>query len=271
VTGDTIRPGEAFGDSHAHSGMVDGYRWPDAPQPRNSANQYLVPDPSVATESHCPAMMDKSCNGTSRRSDLLLRNTAGKFRRAARRDTRCANWRARSEIGSPVGVSVLCPGPMHTEIHKSCRHWSGRFGPRPEVEDPPGIAAWRRDAATMVESGLDPAVIATAVEQAIVGNQFWILTHPEYADALLARYNGVVKGGRSAIAGPGVTASGRSAACSTEKARHSNVLLKSAGEYLFAQRVVRPTRRIALSHDRHDLAIHVTGAVIGGKPRAELH
>jgi NAD(P)-dependent dehydrogenase (short-subunit alcohol dehydrogenase family) len=98
-------------------------------------------------------------------------------------------------IGSPVGVSVLCPGPVRTEIHKSYRHWSGRFGPRPEVEDSPGIAAWRRDTAAMVESGLDPAVIATAVEQAIVSNRFWILTHPEYADALLARYNGVVKGG----------------------------------------------------------------------------
>jgi hypothetical protein len=46
----------------------------------------------------------------------------------------------------------------------------------------------------MVESGLDPEVIATAVRDAVVGGRFWILTHPEYGDAFLRRYRGMVKG-----------------------------------------------------------------------------
>lgn len=97
-------------------------------------------------------------------------------------------------IGSPVGVSVLCPGMVRTELHRSYDHWLDRFGPRPVVQDSPDIAAWRRDSAAQVESGADPAVIATAVRDAIIGNRFWVLTHPEYSDSLLARYHGMLDG-----------------------------------------------------------------------------
>jgi len=45
-----------------------------------------------------------------------------------------------------------------------------------------------------IESGLDPAIIATAVRDAIVGDRFWILTHPELNDAVLRRYSGAVEG-----------------------------------------------------------------------------
>jgi NAD(P)-dependent dehydrogenase (short-subunit alcohol dehydrogenase family) len=96
--------------------------------------------------------------------------------------------------GSPVGVSVLCPGPVRTRIHDSYRNWPARYGARPDAADPPAIAEWRQATAAMVETGLDPEVIATAVRDAVVGDRFWILTHPEYGDAFLRRYRGMVKG-----------------------------------------------------------------------------
>jgi NAD(P)-dependent dehydrogenase (short-subunit alcohol dehydrogenase family) len=99
-----------------------------------------------------------------------------------------------ADIGSPVGVSVLCPGPVRTRIHESFRHWRDSFGPRPSAQDSPAVAEWRRESAVMVESGVDPAGIATAVRDAIVANRFWILTHPEYANSLLSRYYGLLKG-----------------------------------------------------------------------------
>jgi NAD(P)-dependent dehydrogenase (short-subunit alcohol dehydrogenase family) len=99
-----------------------------------------------------------------------------------------------ADIGSPVGVSVLCPGPVRTKIHESFRHWRDSFGPRPPTEDSSAVAEWRRESAVMVESGVDPALIATAVQDAIVGNRFWILTHPEFANSLLSRYYGLIKG-----------------------------------------------------------------------------
>jgi len=103
-------------------------------------------------------------------------------------------YRELAATGSPVGVSVLCPGHVRTKIHDAYRNWPARYGPRPEVEDPPAIAQWRQEMAAKIESGLDPAIIATAVRDAIVGNQFWILTHPEHSDAVLGRYSGVVEG-----------------------------------------------------------------------------
>jgi NAD(P)-dependent dehydrogenase (short-subunit alcohol dehydrogenase family) len=97
-------------------------------------------------------------------------------------------------IGSPVGVSVLCPGQVRTKIHEAYRNWPARYGPWPEVEEPPVVAEWRQAMGAKIESGLDPAIIATAVRDAIVANQFWILTHPELNDAVLGRYSGVVEG-----------------------------------------------------------------------------
>jgi hypothetical protein len=56
------------------------------------------------------------------------------------------------------------------------------------------MAAWRKEASTKVESGLDPAVIATAVRDAIVGGTFWILTHPEFGPAVVGKYSGAFEG-----------------------------------------------------------------------------
>jgi NAD(P)-dependent dehydrogenase (short-subunit alcohol dehydrogenase family) len=92
-------------------------------------------------------------------------------------------------IGSPVGVSVLCPGPVRTRIHDAYRNWPGRYGPQPVVQDSPGMTQLRQAVRTMVESGLDPAVVATAVRDAIVGDQFWILTHPGTGPEVLSRYS----------------------------------------------------------------------------------
>jgi NAD(P)-dependent dehydrogenase (short-subunit alcohol dehydrogenase family) len=97
-------------------------------------------------------------------------------------------------IGSPVGVSVLCPGMVRTRIHDAYRNWPAKYGPRPVVRDPPGMAEWRKAASAQVESGLDPAIIAAAARDAIVANRFWVLTHPEFSEAVLRRYGGVAEG-----------------------------------------------------------------------------
>jgi NAD(P)-dependent dehydrogenase (short-subunit alcohol dehydrogenase family) len=97
-------------------------------------------------------------------------------------------------IGSPVRVSVLCPGSVRTKIHEAHRNWPAEYGPWPTVQDPPALAKWRRTARAAVEAGLDPTVIATAVRDAIVGDRFWIFTHPEYGGAIVDRSRGAVAG-----------------------------------------------------------------------------
>jgi NAD(P)-dependent dehydrogenase (short-subunit alcohol dehydrogenase family) len=98
-------------------------------------------------------------------------------------------------VGSPVGVSVLCPGFVRTRIAEADRNWPARYGPPPEMDDQPGADEMRQAIAGAIESGLDPAVIAEAVRDAIVAGRFWILTHPEFNDAVVGRYREAVDGG----------------------------------------------------------------------------
>ncbi|HEY2549262.1 MAG TPA: SDR family NAD(P)-dependent oxidoreductase [Streptosporangiaceae bacterium] len=96
--------------------------------------------------------------------------------------------------GSQVGVSVLCPGFVRTRIAESDRNWLTRLGAQPAAAEQPGSEEVRQAVATAIESGLDPAVVATAVRDAIVSGQFWILTNPELSSAVLDRYTGAVEG-----------------------------------------------------------------------------
>ncbi len=80
--------------------------------------------------------------------------------------------------GSNVGVSVLCPGFVRTRIHES-----GRNMPRELVsfnEDPTNkmIADMASQA---VNAGIDAADVASAVENAVRANTFWILPHEHSA------------------------------------------------------------------------------------------
>jgi NAD(P)-dependent dehydrogenase (short-subunit alcohol dehydrogenase family) len=98
-------------------------------------------------------------------------------------------------VGSPVGVSVLCPGFVRTKIAEADRNWPARYGAPPVTDDQPGADEMRQAIAGAIESGLDPAVVAQAVRDAIVAGRFWILTHPEFNDAVVGRYREAVGGG----------------------------------------------------------------------------
>jgi NAD(P)-dependent dehydrogenase (short-subunit alcohol dehydrogenase family) len=98
-------------------------------------------------------------------------------------------------VGSPVGVSVLCPGFVRTRIAEADRNWPARYGPLPVTDDQPGADEMRQAIAGAIESGLDPVVVADAVRDAIVAGRFWILTHPEFNDAVVGRYREAVVGG----------------------------------------------------------------------------
>jgi NAD(P)-dependent dehydrogenase (short-subunit alcohol dehydrogenase family) len=99
-----------------------------------------------------------------------------------------------SAMGSPVRVSVLCPGMVQTRIYESYRNWPAKYGEWPEPADAAAIAKWRQEAKSTVQAGVDPAIVAKATRDAIVSDQFWVLTHPEFADAITDRSRGAVEG-----------------------------------------------------------------------------
>ncbi len=82
-----------------------------------------------------------------------------------------------AQAGSNVGVSVLCPGYVATNIASSQRNRPGHL----QREQRPGGDARSRNAgvAEGVASGMDPGQVADAVLRAVYGNHFWVVTHPE--------------------------------------------------------------------------------------------
>lgn len=81
-------------------------------------------------------------------------------------------------LGSPVGVSVLCPGFVRTNLIDG-QQWHDRLGDEP----PPATGAMTTMIEDVlrqgVENGIDPADVAAQVVDAVRSDRFWILTHPE--------------------------------------------------------------------------------------------
>jgi len=95
----------------------------------------------------------------------------------------------RAELaGSPVGVSVLCPGWVSTRIHESDRSRPAELA----VERPPADDAVRDLIRATIEGGLDPAEVAGLVFDAVHDDRFWIFTHPEMVRATTMRQEEVL-------------------------------------------------------------------------------
>ncbi|MDO8361443.1 MAG: SDR family NAD(P)-dependent oxidoreductase [Actinomycetota bacterium] len=88
--------------------------------------------------------------------------------------------------GSPVGVSVLCPGFVKTNLVTG-QQWPDRLGPPPPEPSTPIGQMISTLLTESVANGVDPAGIAAEVLQAIRTDRFWILTHPEMRQAPVER------------------------------------------------------------------------------------
>jgi NAD(P)-dependent dehydrogenase (short-subunit alcohol dehydrogenase family) len=92
-----------------------------------------------------------------------------------------------AEVGAPIGVSLLCPGFVRSNILESPKHRPSRF---PESRAVDRLAAQVDLEARFragLENGTDPAEIAAAVLAAVRGDQFWVLPHPQYDDRIRDR------------------------------------------------------------------------------------
>jgi len=96
------------------------------------------------------------------------------------------------QYGSNVGVSVLCPGWVRTQILNSERNRPADLEP-PEPD--PAWATAREVVRQLVESGMEPAQVATQVVDAVREGRFYVLTHPEMNDAIRRRTEDVLAGG----------------------------------------------------------------------------
>jgi NAD(P)-dependent dehydrogenase (short-subunit alcohol dehydrogenase family) len=88
-------------------------------------------------------------------------------------------------IGSPIGVSCLCPGFVRTDLMNS--PWNERLGTGPSPADDDVGSTMFDLMRTGIESGIAPSEVARAVVDAIRQECFWILTHPDSRHAPVAR------------------------------------------------------------------------------------
>ncbi|HEX6424790.1 MAG TPA: SDR family NAD(P)-dependent oxidoreductase [Acidimicrobiales bacterium] len=102
-------------------------------------------------------------------------------------------------VGGAVGVSVLCPEWVRTQIHESERNrppevgeMPGMPGPADEGEDDGGPAPALGDfVRSLVDSGLDPAAVAGMAVDAIRTRRFWITTHPTTVPSAQRRWDAI--------------------------------------------------------------------------------
>ena len=81
-------------------------------------------------------------------------------------------------LGSPIGVSVLCPGFVKTNLMAG-QQWQDHLGAEPPATQNPIVSAVDEMLRQGVENGIAPEDVADQVVAAIRADQFWILTHPE--------------------------------------------------------------------------------------------
>jgi len=89
---------------------------------------------------------------------------------------------ARDLKGTNIGVSVLTPAAVNSEIYtSSAEHRGSLGGPNPFAQTPSDIAA-----------GLDPDDVGRRVLDGIRAGQFYLITHPETRSWLEKRHAGIM-------------------------------------------------------------------------------
>jgi short-subunit dehydrogenase len=90
--------------------------------------------------------------------------------------------------GSPIGVSVLCPGFVNTDITTSARNRPAALAGRDVVAAPEQAAMFKQ----LLESGKQPAEVAVMVEAAIRAKRLHIFTDDQFLPPFQARVQGII-------------------------------------------------------------------------------
>lgn len=104
-------------------------------------------------------------------------------------------WYDLQAAGAPIGVSVLCPGMIATNIIGSGRNRpaalqneAGAEAATPEVQQRMEFVQQ-----LFANEGMPPAEVAEIVHEAILANRFYVLTHPEpEKETVRARFEAIL-------------------------------------------------------------------------------
>jgi NAD(P)-dependent dehydrogenase (short-subunit alcohol dehydrogenase family) len=94
--------------------------------------------------------------------------------------------------GLPVGVSVLCPGWVRTQIMDADRNWPDELGEKPEPAPTSEIVG--QYVRRAIAEGATPAFIADAVADAVLANRYWVIPQQEFLDLCVRRWDTISEG-----------------------------------------------------------------------------
>lgn len=94
---------------------------------------------------------------------------------------------------SPIGASVLVPGPVNTSLFGSSHNVPSSELQRSDTAE--GRAFATKSASYLASTGKEPEEVAALVVDAIRSNRFWILTHEEWGDVLRRRVDAIATTG----------------------------------------------------------------------------
>jgi NAD(P)-dependent dehydrogenase (short-subunit alcohol dehydrogenase family) len=103
--------------------------------------------------------------------------------------------------GSKVGVSVLCPSWVRTNIAKAIDDQAAAAG-GVEAEPPAERDAMVAMLRAAIDQGMDPAEVAARVVDAIRTRRFYVLTHDTSVPAVRRRMEAIVTGGDPPMLAP---------------------------------------------------------------------
>ena len=84
----------------------------------------------------------------------------------------------RAELGKyNIGVSILCPGAVNTNIHESVLSRPDRYGSTGYYGADPEMF---KQLKAVISGGFDPVDLGRVVMEAVKRDQFWILPYPEF-------------------------------------------------------------------------------------------
>ena len=95
------------------------------------------------------------------------------------------------QAGLPIGVSVLCPGWVRTQIIDADRNWPGELGEQPARSAIGEVFSKHVERA--ISEGTPPAVIADLVADSIEDDRFWIIPHDDFLDLAVRRWHTIAE------------------------------------------------------------------------------
>ncbi len=93
--------------------------------------------------------------------------------------------------GSPIGVSVLCPGMTNTSVMESERNRPPQLGSETRTEDAEAMRLFIRDGFTG-PTGKEPDEVAAMVVGAINSGRFWVISHADLRPTIETRFSEIL-------------------------------------------------------------------------------